>query len=114
VLDAVSQGDYTKWQVVYDITRMRIAFRTLASHKIKTIALTDIDFDHASEALMTDVNMDGEGPILKRFMPYSDDRNIELMKAGLDELKKTGIFEQIKPEHIEAIISALSSTKSGS
>jgi penicillin V acylase-like amidase (Ntn superfamily) len=111
VLEAVSQGKFTKWQIVYDIARRRISFRTLQSRKAKLISLSDFDFEHTTKTLMIDVNIDEEGPVLKQFKAYTEELNDKLMKASLRGFKRAGIMQHIKPEHIEAIRTAVTSCK---
>ncbi|MFC1498555.1 linear amide C-N hydrolase [Verrucomicrobiota bacterium] len=102
-LDAVAQGDFTKWQVVYDIPHRRIYFRTLRKRKIKLITLSDFDFEHEKKALMLDININGEGSMQGQFKIYTEELNDYLMKASLREFKKAGMMQHIKSAHIEHI-----------
>ena len=111
VLDTVAQGDFTKWQVVYDISRRRIHFRTLRNRKIKLIVLSDFDFEHAKDALMLDVNIGGDGNMWEHFTKYTDQLNDDLMKICLREFKKADIMQHIKPEHIEYIRHVVNSSR---
>jgi penicillin V acylase-like amidase (Ntn superfamily) len=111
VLDAVAQGDFTKWQVVYDISHQRIHFRTLRNRKMKIIDLSDFDFERAKDALMLDVNIAGDGNMREYFKKCTDQLNDDLMKACLKEFKKAGIMQHIKPEHIEYIRNAVRSSR---
>jgi choloylglycine hydrolase len=111
VLDAVSQGDYTKWQVVYDIPRRRIWFRTLQKRNMKQIFLSDFDFGNLTEDLIIDVNTDGDGSVRKRFRRYTERLNNELMETALREFRAAGIMQHITAEHVESIRTAVASCK---
>lgn len=103
VLDTVSQGDFTKWQVVYDIPHRRIHFRTLRKHDTKLISFSDLDFANATEPLMLDVNLDKKGSVQGEFKKHTEQLNDELMAASLREFAKANIMQHIKPAHIEHI-----------
>lgn len=110
-LDAVSQGDFTKWQVVYDIPGRRIWFRTLQNKRKKQITLSDFDFKHDTETLIIDVNIDGEGSVQKQFRRYTAKLNDELMNTAMAEYRKAGILQHITPDHIEFIRAAVDSCR---
>lgn len=113
ILDEVSQGDSTKWQVVYDIPNRRIFFRTLRKHKTKMIELSHFHFEHAKESLILDVNTNGEGSMQEQFKEYTEEFNDGLIKQCLREFKKAGIMQHIKAEHIEHIRKVVASCKHG-
>ncbi len=103
ILDAVSQGDFTKWQVVYDIRHRRIYFRTLQKHKTKIIELSQFDFEHEKESLMLNVNTTGEGSVQEKFKKYTEQHNYDLMEKCRTELEKAGVNQLVNAEHIEYI-----------
>src|SRR5689334_8938780 len=45
VLDAVSQGDFTKWSIVYDIDNLQIHFKTASLPKRKSLSFSAFAFD---------------------------------------------------------------------
>ena len=103
VLDAVSRGNFTKWQVVYDISHKRIYFRSLHKHKIKIIELSQFNFKTQKETLILDMNTDGEGDVTAQFKPYTEKFNYSLMKRSLKNLKKTGLMQHVTDKQIEYI-----------
>ncbi len=103
ILDGVAQGEFTKWQVVYDIPRRQIHFRTLRKHQMKRIALSDFNFERMTEPLILDVNTDRKGSVQGAFKSYTEALNNDLMKKSLREFKKARIMQHIEPEHIEHI-----------
>jgi penicillin V acylase-like amidase (Ntn superfamily) len=111
VLDSVAQGAFTKWQVVYDISRRQIHFRTLRNRKIRMISMEDCDFKHASEPLAYDVNGKGEGLVNKLFKTHTEDLNNALMQSSLQELKTAGLMQHVTPDHIKYIRNVIASCK---
>ena len=100
-LDSIAQGNFTKWQVVYDLPNQRISFRTTANRRIKQIGLSDFDFEN--DTLLLDVNLDAEGSVRKQFKPYTEERNNEVISAALAEFKKAGIMRQLTSDQVEVI-----------
>lgn len=56
VLQKVSQGDATQWSIVYDITEMKIYFRTNANPEIRSLNFRDFDYTCNGPALRHDIN----------------------------------------------------------
>ena len=110
-LDAVSQRDFTKWQVVYDITQRRIYFRTLRDHGIRIVELANFDFGRLNDTLMLDVNSGGPGSVGDRFQVYTETLNDALINASLVEFKKAGIMQFIKAEQIAYIKKVVASCR---
>ena len=48
ILESVAQGDFSKWNIVYDLEKRVVHFRTLASPAVKSVALSDFDPDCAA------------------------------------------------------------------
>jgi choloylglycine hydrolase len=74
ILDSVSQGDFTKWSIVYDINNKEIHFKTESNKDIKTIRLNGFDFACSSDTKMFNMNQAGRGDITGLFIPA--DRNL--------------------------------------
>ncbi|MEP7166270.1 MAG: linear amide C-N hydrolase [Ferruginibacter sp.] len=68
ILDKVSQGDFTKWSIVYDISNKTIHFKTEANPGIKTIRFSAFDLACSQPAKMFNMNQDGKGDISKQFI----------------------------------------------
>ena len=109
VLDEVSQGEYTKWQVVYNISQRQIYFRTLRNSKIKLVNLSDFNFDNIKETLMLDVNLNAEDSISEQFTKYTAQLNDEMINASLREFKKAKIMQHITPQDIAYIRKVIAS-----
>lgn len=67
ILDKVSQGDHTKWSIVYDITNKKVYFKTAANKDIKNFSFSAFDFACALPAKMFNMNHDMKGEISHQF-----------------------------------------------
>ena len=67
ILDAVSQGDYTKWSIVYDITNRKIYFRTNAVKEVRSVAFFNMRFSCEDKPLAFNINQQSKGDISKSF-----------------------------------------------
>jgi len=68
ILDKVSQGDFTKWSIVYDITNKEIHFKTEGNKTIKFVRFASFDFTCAQSPKMFNMNQDGNGDVSNRFI----------------------------------------------
>lgn len=56
VLEHVAQGDATQWSIVYDITEMKIYYRTNTNPQIRSLNFNDFDYACNGEALRLDIH----------------------------------------------------------
>ncbi|NTW26027.1 MAG: linear amide C-N hydrolase [Lentimicrobium sp.] len=56
VLAQVAQGDATQWSIIYDITDMKIYFRTNSNKTIKSLKFADFNYACNEPALRLDIN----------------------------------------------------------
>jgi len=75
VLDQVSQGSYTKWSIVYDISKKEIYFKTADNAGIKIIRFSGFDFSCVGSYTMFNMNQHGEGDVTTKFI--LPDKNIK-------------------------------------
>jgi penicillin V acylase-like amidase (Ntn superfamily) len=68
ILDKVSQGSFTKWSIVYDITNKKIQFQTEANKTIKTVSFAAFNLDCNKPYKMFNMNQDGTGDVSSRFI----------------------------------------------
>ncbi len=111
ILNKVSQGDFTKWQVVYDLRHKKIYYRSLLKKKTKIIELPKFDFKNTKETLIIGINTEGEGSVHKQFNKYSNKLNDDLIKKCQMEFKKAGMDHLIKTEDLKYIKKAVASCK---
>lgn len=78
-LDSVSQGDYTKWQIVYDIKTMSVYWRTLSSPELKILSFDNINFQCGSGTKLLDVNTQEKGAQSAAMVKFSTEGNLDLI-----------------------------------
>lgn len=71
---------YTRWNVVYDIARREVHYRTVASPKVKHVALRSFDLSCASPVRMLDINAKLGGEVAHAFTPYDADVNLKVFR----------------------------------
>lgn len=94
LLADVSQGDYTKWSIVYDIHALTVHFKTLAAPAIKTLELGKFDLSPATPCRILDIDTPEAGDAAERFVDYSTQANWKLVReswGGTDFLAETPV-----------------------
>lgn len=77
---------YTRWSVVFDITRREVHFRTVDNPKVRYLTLNSFDLSCEAPLLMLDVNAELEGNVDRSFQPYDHDANLEVFRRNCDKL----------------------------
>lgn len=80
ILASVAQGNRTVWRIVYDVTHMRIYFRTLLNANLQYIDLNTIDFSCSTPPLALDLNNSLSGEVSAYFTTYTQTVNQEFIK----------------------------------
>ena len=79
ILDKVSQGNFTRWSIVYDISNKKIQFKTDANKTIKTVSFSAFDFACIKPYKMFNMNQDGTGDVSSRFIVADKKIKAEIM-----------------------------------
>jgi penicillin V acylase-like amidase (Ntn superfamily) len=82
-LNKVSQGDFTKWSIVYDIKNRKVYFKTNSYNKTKSINFSSIDFACSAKALNLDMNQELNGDITALLQPYSSKLNEKIIHESV-------------------------------
>lgn len=96
VLDKVAQGDFTKWRIVYDITRRKIHFSTLDHPEVREVDLARLAFSCSASLLAFPLSSPLATPA---FLPFSHLENERLIhesvqaSAGRLRVTETSIVE---------------------
>jgi choloylglycine hydrolase len=90
ILEAVSQGDYTRWSIVYDITNLRVYFRTNAAPQIKSASFAAFEFTCNQPPLYFNMNQPTRGEISRMFRPMRMEANAEMIRQT-SELSKSQV-----------------------
>ncbi len=88
-LAAVKNGDYSKWNIVYDLKKRRVYFRSHGHRSIKHVDLHRFDTSCKSPVRALDLNTDLKGDVFQNFSDYTDQMNEKLTESTLS--KTSGI-----------------------
>jgi len=87
ILDKVSQNDWTKWSIVYDLTGKKISFKSHDFTSIKTISFSSFDFTCTSSAKMFNINQNSKGDVTALFKNFSIDEGKPILEQAVNESK---------------------------
>jgi penicillin V acylase-like amidase (Ntn superfamily) len=85
ILQSLSQGSFTKWSIVYDITNRRIHFRTNAAPEVKALAFSAFDFACAKAPLFLDMNQRVKGEVSNLFRSMTADVNLGIIRETAEQ-----------------------------
>lgn len=80
-LTHIVTAPHTKWNIVYDIPKRMVLFRSAASPSLKYLSFSDLDFSCTGPLLMLDINAQVEGDIKNAFTPYDSRVNRGVFKT---------------------------------
>lgn len=99
LLKQVTQGDKTKWSIVYDIGNLQVFFHTASNPKPRSIDLKRVDFSCKTPVKLVDIN-GGSGDISGSFHDYTLQANRKLIG---DAFGKTEFLKTIPAQTIDVI-----------
>lgn len=76
----VSQPNWTRWSLVYDIGELSVYFRTSAAPAIKQIRLSDVDFSPGAATRQMDINHQAAGVVIPTDL-YSAADNLAVLRS---------------------------------
>lgn len=100
ILDSVSQGSYSQWNLVYELSSGQVYFRTYSSAGIKSVALSDFDLGCESPTMLLDINHAATGDVADAFTPYNSEQNRNLLNVSM-----APIASQIPPGTVDRVVS---------
>ena len=100
ILGEVSQGNYTKWSIVYDITNKKIQFKTNRFKQIKTVSFSSFDFNCSSVAKVWDMNQAVSGNINTLFENFSTAINKRIVETAAKESEGSVEISQKNKERL--------------
>ncbi len=89
ILNAVAQGDYTKWSIVYDISEKKIWFRTLRFKQTRSISLAAFDFSCHIPSKHININGRESGDISKQMTEFSTQINQDILEKAAKQSSST-------------------------
>ena len=100
LLHQVAQGDYTKWQVVYEPRARRLQYRSLNNREIRSVSLEDFNLNTVKHTQVLGIDQGKPGQVAKLFTPLSPQVNAELMWLSRRELHRSSHVQHIRAEHV--------------
>lgn len=100
ILNNVSQGNYTKWSIVYDLTNKTIQFKTNRFRQIKTMSFSSFDFDCSATAKAWDMNQSASGRIEQLFETFTPGINKKIVETAA---KESETHVNISPQNRERL-----------
>jgi choloylglycine hydrolase len=88
ILDKVSQGEWTRWSIVYDITNKKISFKSHGFSDVKTVSFSSFDFSCTSSPKMLNINQNLKGNVVSLFKDFSIADGRPILEAAVTESKK--------------------------
>lgn len=85
ILAEVSQGDFTKWSIVYDLSNKSIQFRTARFKQIKTVNFSSFDFNCNADAKAWDMNQPQKGNVAHLFTNFNEAINKRIVETAAKE-----------------------------
>lgn len=108
ILNNVSQRGFTKWSIVYDITKKRVLFKTDGHQQLKSFSFSAFDFSCNGRPQAFNMNQNISGEVSKQFAAYTDETNKRMLKLAFQQSKsQINIPETLQ----EAVASVASSFK---
>jgi choloylglycine hydrolase len=75
---------HTKWNIVFDIPKREVHYRSAASPRVKRISLDALEFSCDAPLVMLDINAPLKGDVEGRFQPYDHDVNLHIFRTFCD------------------------------
>jgi penicillin V acylase-like amidase (Ntn superfamily) len=88
ILNNVSQQDYTKWSIVYDLKNKKIYFKTYGYKDVKSVAFDAFDFSCTAQSKATNMNQSLKGDISKELKPFDIAINRLVVTKAVEESKE--------------------------
>lgn len=85
ILDNVSQGEHTKWSIVYDLKNKIIRFKTKSFTTVKTITFSAFNFSCSVSSKAYDMNQAGKNDVSKSFKNFTPALNRSVLEKAIQE-----------------------------
>lgn len=85
ILNKVSQGDYTKWSIVYDISDKKIYFKTEKFQQVKSVSFSSFNFSCNTASKVLDMNRAEQGNMSTYFANYSSGTNNLILEKTIKQ-----------------------------
>lgn len=92
VLDSVRQGDYTKFQLAFDVNRRVIYFTSPGNPERRSLSLEAFDYSASTKSRILDMNTKLSGDVGSSFVDYSSAKNEELIVKAWHDLGYGNVY----------------------
>jgi penicillin V acylase-like amidase (Ntn superfamily) len=82
ILASVNVPSYTRWSIVYNLTKKEIHFASKSCPKVKVVTLSGLDFDCSSPAAFLDIVTDSTGKMNSAFRTFGSVQNEKLVRTS--------------------------------
>jgi len=101
ILEKVSQGNFTKWSIVFDLSDLKIHFKTSTEKNTRTIAFGSFDFTCSTPTLSYDLDKKGLGEISKDFSIATGDLRRKVLRRAAEESSQ---YVSISNAEVESLL----------
>lgn len=99
ILNKVSQGNFIKWSIVYDITNKKILFKSDGYAAIKSVRFSSFDLNCTASSKMYNINQNNKGDVAASFINFSIAESKPILETTIKEsASRISISETIKEE----------------
>ena len=85
ILNEVAQGNFTRWSIVYDMSALKIYFKTDLQRQVKSFGFSSFDFACKGYAMALDLNTETAGDVARNFVPFSSVQNLRTVQKSFAE-----------------------------
>jgi choloylglycine hydrolase len=85
ILDKVSQQNFTKWSIVFDISNKKILFKTEGYTAVKSVRFDSFDFNCSTTSKMYNINQHKSGDVAAAFVNFSVDKGRPILETAVKE-----------------------------
>ncbi|MBL6991903.1 MAG: linear amide C-N hydrolase [Bacteriovoracaceae bacterium] len=98
ILQGVWTGNFSKWNIIYDLQNQEISYRIAKTGAIKKVALEQFDFSCLSKVSVINLNNRYLGDISENFSDYTREINFKQVKSGMSWIESS-----LPPGSLQAI-----------
>ena len=85
ILDKVSQGGFTKWSIVYDISNRKVYFKTDGYPVRKSFSVAGFNYACTAQPMLYNISGRDAGELNKKFTNFSLEANKKILKTAFKE-----------------------------
>jgi penicillin V acylase-like amidase (Ntn superfamily) len=99
ILDRVAQPGYTRWKIVYDLTALRIHWRTDRNDNVRHLDIGKLDFSCSSPIQYLALYNEGNGNAIASLTDFNAQTNLDMIATSY---RKTSFMANVPPEAAKA------------